>query len=180
MFTISPGGNVAFTKQGAAVGPTVNSGLNPKAEFVTLTVVADTNTLRGYVNGNLLITVTDSAWSSGYFSLITFNNSSSFKNVRLSGAVPDAPSGLAAASPAGSQSVRLSWTAANNANAYRVKRSETVGGPFTPIGTVSGDTTFVDNYALKSKSYYYVVTALDSLGAESSDSNLIGPITASY
>ncbi|GMB01471.1 hypothetical protein [Pelosinus sp. IPA-1] len=71
----------------------------------------------------------------------------------------------------GDSQISLSWTAGVGAKAYNVKRSTTVGGPYTTIATNVTGTTFVDNTVTNGTTYYYVVTALDGSGNESATSN---------
>ncbi|MBB6673037.1 DUF1080 domain-containing protein [Cohnella nanjingensis] len=178
LFVIQANGTVGFSRQGTAVGPAASTGLDPTAQYVTLKVVANGSTLRGYVNGSLVITTTDTTWSSGYFGLVTFNNSASFQNVLITNSIPATPTSLSGSSATGSQVVNLTWTA-SNANSYVVMRATSASGPFTMIGTANG-TSFTDNYALINHAYYYLVTGVNYAGAESNDSNIAGPIAASY
>src|SRR5581483_9341047 len=95
---------------------------------------------------------------------------------------PSAPTGLAGAASTGQ--VALSWTASSStfgiAN-YNIYRSTSTG--FTPtsgnkIGTSTG-TAYTDTNFTVSGTYYYLVTAVDSRGTESSPSNQAGvPVSA--
>ncbi|MDT8979496.1 fibronectin type III domain-containing protein [Paenibacillus sp. chi10] len=61
----------------------------------------------------------------------------------------------------GDKQVVLSWSDGNGATGFQVKRSETAGGSYTTITTVSGNTfTYTDTAVKNGKTYYYVVTAL--------------------
>ena len=67
--------------------------------------------------------------------------------------------------------ITLIWNAADGATSYSIKRSETSGGPYTAISSVTGSaTTFTDIDVIKDKTYYYVVSAIVS-GTESPNSN---------
>ena len=72
-----------------------------------------------------------------------------------------------------SHSVNLSWVASSSAVVgYYVYSGTQPNGPFakrnsTPIAT----TTFTDNLVQSGQTYYYFVTAVDSAGVESVDSN---------
>jgi autotransporter-associated beta strand protein len=57
----------------------------------------------------------------------------------------------------------LEWDPILNFN-YNVKRATTSGGPYTTVGTVSG-TTFTDTNVSNGSTYYYVVSSVDSIGA---------------
>src|SRR5207244_12986184 len=67
--------------------------------------------------------------------------------------------------------VSLSWKPSTSAVAhYNVYRSGTSGGPYTKIASVPG-TSYTDTSVQAGKSYYYVTTAVNSTGKESSHSN---------
>jgi fibronectin type 3 domain-containing protein len=80
--------------------------------------------------------------------------------------VPSAPTGLAAT--AGNAQVGLIWTASAGASSYHVKRATANGGPYTVIATQTS-AFYTDAGLTNGTTYYYVVSALDSVG-ESSDS----------
>jgi len=81
---------------------------------------------------------------------------------------PGAPSGLTAA--AGNGSVSLSWTApSSNGGAtiakYNVYRGTTAGGEgSTPVASVTSGTSYTDSGLSNGTTYYYVVTAVNSVG----------------
>jgi alpha-galactosidase len=79
--------------------------------------------------------------------------------------VPHAPTGLVAAP---GNNITLTWNTGLAALNYIVKRSTTNGGSYTTIAKVPV-TTFTDTNATLGTTYYYVVSALSSVG-ESSDS----------
>ncbi|PXA04643.1 hypothetical protein DDZ13_05580 [Coraliomargarita sinensis] len=83
---------------------------------------------------------------------------------------PDAPTGLSAAP--GDARVDLSWNAAETADSYTVKRSTTPGGGYSTIGTPT-TTSFADTSVVNGTTYYYVVSATNSVG-ESADSTEVG------
>lgn len=80
---------------------------------------------------------------------------------------PAAPTNLAAS--AGNATVSLTWTGSAGATSYTVKRSTTSGSGYTAIATPT-TTSYVDNTVVNSTTYYYVVTASNSVG-ESTKSN---------
>lgn len=84
-----------------------------------------------------------------------------------SGSVPNPPSGLSAT--AANATVSLSWTGSGGATSYNVKRSTVSGGPYTTVGSPTG-TTFTDSGLTNGTTYFYVVTAVNSVG-ESGNSN---------
>jgi len=76
---------------------------------------------------------------------------------------PAAPANLlvTAASPAG---ITLAWDAvAGDATlyGYEVRRSDTAGGPYATIATVSGSTSYTDTEVAEGATYYYVVRSVD-------------------
>jgi hypothetical protein len=72
-----------------------------------------------------------------------------------------------------SSSVVLSWTASTSPVAgYNAYRSNTSGGPYTKLNSSLISTTSYNDQTVQSGStYYYVTTAVDSQGSESSYSN---------
>jgi hypothetical protein len=77
------------------------------------------------------------------------------------------PINLEAAS--GDGQVGLIWTVASGATSYHVKRSTTVGGSYTTVGTTTS-VSFTDTTVTNGTTYYYVVSALNA-GDESANSN---------
>ncbi|QNU68188.1 hypothetical protein EHE19_007135 [Ruminiclostridium herbifermentans] len=63
----------------------------------------------------------------------------------------------------------LAWDTVDNATSYVVKRSMTAGGLYTTLATVTS-TSYVDNNVTNGNCYYYVVSAVNSVG-ESKNSN---------
>ena len=86
-----------------------------------------------------------------------------------------APAGLVAIG--GVEQVVLSWQPSSNAIGYNVYRSATNGGPYTFVANVA--TTNYDNIQLAGNgtTYYYVVTALNSLAGESGYSAQVSAAT---
>ncbi|GEM_PF-2509188 len=80
--------------------------------------------------------------------------------------LPSTPTDLTALP--GHNNVVLTWAASPEATLYNVKRSSEEGGPYSVIGTVPG-TAFTDNTAVNGSTYFYVVSATNSVG-ESADS----------
>ena len=75
--------------------------------------------------------------------------------------LPAAPTGLLAT--AGNAQVALSWTASSGATSYHLKRSTTTGGPYTQV-SAPAVTNFTDTGLTNGTTYFYVVSALDSIG----------------
>lgn len=84
---------------------------------------------------------------------------------------PAAVSNLQAA--AGNQTVALTWNASGATDFWRytVYRSTTNGGPYSLLATNLTATNLTDNAVTNNTTYYYVVTATDLIGYESTNSN---------
>ncbi|CAM4458653.1 cellulase family glycosylhydrolase [Paenibacillus tarimensis] len=76
--------------------------------------------------------------------------------------LPAKPTGLTAA--AGSGSVSLSWNAVNGAASYIVKRSEAYNGPYVRVASRVTGTSFTNTGLTNNKTYYYMISAVNSLG----------------
>lgn len=72
----------------------------------------------------------------------------------------------------GNGSLRVKWTAVDNAASYRVYRCEQVNGSYKKIATVSGTTSYDDTSVTNGKTYYYKVRAMyaDGSSTEYADS----------
>jgi hypothetical protein len=85
--------------------------------------------------------------------------------------VPLSGTGLAALA----HSVDVTWVASTSTplQGYNVYRSTVSGGPYTKLSPTLSPTTllFTDTTPLSGKQYFYVVTALNTSGAESSASS---------
>jgi hypothetical protein len=95
-----------------------------------------------------------------------------------SGAVPSAPSNLAATVNAGPQ-VMLSWND-NSANetGFQIQRATSLNGTYSQVGSVGANvTTWTDTNATLNNQYYYRVVAVNAYGTSSSNTLLV---TASY
>jgi fibronectin type 3 domain-containing protein len=96
------------------------------------------------------------------------NVESAFSN-EVSATVPLSGGGVAQVA----HSVHLSWTpSASAVTGYNAYSSAVPGGPYTKLAAspLSG-TTFTDNNVASGKTYYYVMTAVDSNNVESLFSN---------
>lgn len=74
---------------------------------------------------------------------------------------PNPPTGFAAA--AGDQKVDLTWNASAGATSYNVKRSTTSGSGYVFVANVTA-TSFSNTGLANGTTYYFVVTALNSVG----------------
>jgi hypothetical protein len=74
---------------------------------------------------------------------------------------PSVPTGGKAVADYGQ--VALSWNASSGAISYYLRRSTTVGGPYSIIARTT-QTNYTDSRVASGSSYYYVVAAINSLG----------------
>ncbi|MNW25578.1 Endoglucanase 1 precursor [compost metagenome] len=74
---------------------------------------------------------------------------------------PAAPRSVQAAS--GDGEVRLTWGASANAQSYKIYRSEVNGGPYSELDNTA-DKSYTDRAVTNGQLYYYVVSALNSVG----------------
>ena len=132
---------------GFTVGITTPITLNA-AQSVNVPVVFNPGT-SGTVNGSLTLT----------------SNGATIISVPLSG------TGLAALA----HSVDVTWIASTSTplQGYNVYRSTVSGGPYSKLSATLSPTTllFTDTTPVSGKKYFYVVTALNTSGAESSASS---------
>jgi fibronectin type 3 domain-containing protein len=72
-------------------------------------------------------------------------------------------------------SVSLTWDASTSTvTGYNVYRGTVSGGPYTRLNSsLDAGTTFVDGAVAASQTYYYVTTAVNSSGQESTYSNQV-------
>lgn len=94
--------------------------------------------------------------------------------------IPSAPTGLTAG--IGNGQVALNWTAVTGAAdvlSYNVKRATIDGGTYTTIATNVGLISFADTNVSNGTTYYYVVSAVNSLG-ESSNSAPASVVPQTY
>jgi fibronectin type 3 domain-containing protein len=85
---------------------------------------------------------------------------------------PEAPTGLAAT--AGNSTVSLDWddNLESDLDGYNVYRSTTSGGPYNKLnGSLVSSSDYIDNTASGARTYYYVVTAVDTSSNESDASD---------
>ena len=79
---------------------------------------------------------------------------------------PAPPVGLSATG--GNGQVSLTWTATTGATSYKVKRSTVSNGPYTTIATTAAP-AYTDLSVVGGTPYYYVVSAVNTVGTSSSE-----------
>lgn len=142
---------------GTVTVPTVVIG-----EFYKLTLSIQGSSIKGYLNDELKIDVSDSAYAAGKAGLYnTGDTTYDDFSVDDFSTAPGTPTGLAATAASGQ--IGLAWTAASGATGYNVKRGEADGGPYATIGT-STSLSYADTSVSPGVTYYYVVSATNSIG----------------
>ena len=91
-------------------------------------------------------------------------------------AAANPPNGVIA-SGMGAGLIDLSWNAATFATSYNVKRATVSGGPYTTIATNVTTTSLSDSGLTAGSTYYYVVTAVNTVG-ESGNSSLVSAVAS--
>ncbi|WP_159883540.1 Ig-like domain-containing protein [Paenibacillus puerhi] len=92
-------------------------------------------------------------------------NTSAFSDVvvrELADDYPQMPQNLAGQS--GDRQAELSWSAAETAVSYKIKRSEVPGGPYSLIKSDVTENGYIDAGLTPGKPYYYVITAVNDHG----------------
>ena len=146
---------------------TTNGG--PYTQVAAPTAASDTDT--GLTNGTTYYYVVSAVNAAGE----SANSSQASATPTAPATPPAAPTGLQAT--AGNSQVSLAWTASTGATNYHVKRSTTNGGPYTQIAapTVASD---VDTGLTNGTTYYYVVSALNTVGESANSPQVSATPTA--
>jgi hypothetical protein len=160
--TVSMSGQDAFWP----ASPLVITAANTAADAWPVALAQAVNAANGAVRIGILdaqnqVIPQQSATGNRVFALTSANLTSAFLQ-RVPGAVPAAPTGVAAT--AGNAQIQLNWNAAAAASGYNVKRSLTNGGPYANVATAVSATTFTNTGLLNGTPYYYVVTAVNASG----------------
>ena len=85
-------------------------------------------------------------------------------------AIPAAPTNLVAA--VGNALVTLTWSAPAGATSYSLKRSTTSGGSYSIIASNLTSASYRDPSLVPNTTYYYVVSALNALGASANSTQV--------
>ena len=190
---------VSMIADGNGTTPTTSATPFPNPLSFGTTVVGTTSyqTINLYNTGNTPVTVSSLSTSGAGFNVIAsglpitipvnqfqgfvvsfspgsiapFTGTISFVTDVPGSAITAALMGSGAVAP--THSAALMWTASpSTVDLYRIYRSGTSGGPYTLIGIVpSSSNAFTDYTIMSGNTYYYVVTAVNSAGAESAYSN---------
>jgi fibronectin type 3 domain-containing protein len=117
----------------------------------------------GLTNGTIYYYVVSALNAAGE----SANSSQASATPAAPAAPPAAPTGLTAT--AGNAQVSVTWNASAGATSYHVKRSTTSGGPYMLVAAPA-TTSDADTGLTNGTTYYYVVSALDSLGESANSS----------
>jgi hypothetical protein len=173
--TASPG---SLTFGSVVVGTTGTQSASLTANSASVTVSAATSTDPEFSISGIIFPITISAGKTVPFNVIFAPTASgtASANLTFSTSAPSSPiiglSGSGTAPP--QHSVTLSWSSNTGAvSGYNVYRGTTSGGPYTEINALDPATTYVDDTVKGGSTYYYVVTAVGSTGAESAYSNQV-------
>lgn len=104
-----------------------------------------------------------------------YSNTGSATTQAASTQLPATPTGLRAT--AANAQVSLNWSPATGATSYSIKRSTTSGGPYTLVGT-STITSFTNPGLNNGTTYFYVVSAVNSVGESANSSQVSATPTA--
>lgn len=123
-----------------------------------------------YVDYSVTFTATASTHTLAFAATDTRggDNTVFIDNVRIGITVPPAPAGLTAS--AGNGFISLAWSPAVGATNYNIKRSCAGGGPYTTIGSATM-TNYTDMAVTNRTGYYYVVSAVNSVGEGSNSAS---------
>jgi fibronectin type 3 domain-containing protein len=161
------------------VGTTQSQAATLTASNGPVTVSSDTVSQSEFSLTGMALPVTIPAGYSLSFSVVFSPQTSGTVSANVSFAsnasnTPTVQSVTGAGAPPPQHSVALTWTAStsNGVVGYNIYRGTVSGGPYAEINTaLDTSTNDTDSTVQGGQTYYYVVTAVDSTGAESGYSN---------
>ena len=139
-----------------------NSG--PYTKVNNANVIGTSFTDTTAVNGNTyyyVVTAANSTKESGYSNQVT-----------AAPIAPVLPTSPTLAASAGDSQVKLTWSSVSGATSYKVKRSLTAGGPYDMIDANVSGTSFTNTGLTNGTTYYYVVSAVNSIGEGTNSSEV--------
>jgi hypothetical protein len=161
----------------AAPGKHIQITINPTSSTLVASGTQQfTATVSGTPNTAVTWSATAGTVTSGLFTAPTVTQTTT---VYVTAASTVDPTKTATAAitidPAAQHTVDLNWSPSTDPNitGYNVYRGSISGGPYSQVNTESlvASTLYTDATVTSGQTYYYVVTAVDSSGVESGDSN---------
>ena len=181
-FSVGPAtttGGVPFAPTGLTTttgNAQVSLSWNASTGATSYTVLRSTTSGGSYssvVTGLTATTYVDTGLTNGtayYYVVQALNAAGPSPNSNQASATPSAPPAAPTLSAsAGNAQVSLTWTASTGAGSYNVLRSTTSGGPYTTLTTGLTVTSYMDMTVTNGTTYYYVVQAVNSVGATASN-----------
>ena len=172
---VSPG---ALNFGSVTVGQTKSLPTSLTANGSSITITAANMSTSEFTVSGLSLPVTLAAGKSVSFTISFTPQSSgaasasaSFVSNASNPSLQQSSSGNAAAAP--QHSVALSWTTSSSTSVvgYNIYRGAKAGGPYSQINSMNADNTFTDGTVQAGQTYFYVTTAVDGTGKESTFSN---------
>jgi hypothetical protein len=175
--TVSP---TAFDFGSVVVGTSTSLSDSLTASGSSVTVSSATSSSPEFTLSGLTFPMTIAAGQRASFSITFTPQASGTASATISFA-SNAPNSPTIASLTGTgisatpHSVALSWSADSSVvNGYNIYRSATLGGAYAKINSVlNAPTDYLDTSVQAGQTYYYVTTAVDASGTESSYSNQV-------
>lgn len=111
-------------------------------------------------------------WQFGVYDKAGNSNQTGWKEIKIvdSPEVPSSPQGVTASSGTYDNRIRIKWDNLSEEDGYKIYRAVNQNGSYIQIGTQSADDTVYYDYCGCGKTYWYKVTAYNSVG-ESGFSN---------
>jgi hypothetical protein len=165
--TIAQAGNISVSL--SPISATLNPG---QTKQFTATVAGTTNQSVTWISTFGTIS------SSGLYTAPSVSNTSTatVKATSVANSTKSASATVTiqpATAPSVQHTVDLSWKASTSSNvvSYNVYRGTVSGGPYTKLGSGVASTLYTDSTMISGKTYYYVTTAVNNAGQESTYSN---------
>jgi fibronectin type 3 domain-containing protein len=137
---------------------------NTANTWYTMTLEVNASSIKGYIDGQLVMDHTDDDQNltAGKMGFYIYGTGIAFDDARVHGIPPEAPAKVSITE--GDSQLHITWDPVFGASSYRVKRSMEDGGPYTEIADRVVTTEYVDSGLINGTTYYYVVTAVSSVG----------------
>jgi len=169
--------SLTWTASSGATSYNVKRATSSTGAYTTVAtgVTGTSYTNTGLTNGTTYYYVVSAVNSAGE----SANSSQASAAPVASATAPAAPTGLTAT--AGNAQVSLTWTASSGATSYNVKRAASSTGAYTTVATGVTGTSYTNTGLTNGTTYYYVVSAVNSVGESSNSSQAsatpVAPVT---